>query len=472
VTISYGPLAQAASLTGDADADHLLFQGYLHDSNSPVSIVISNVPPTTNYSLLVYSVGVNDGATYEESIGLTGQQAYPTFHVRAQDASLYGAAPDYVRMASIDPGARDVGNYVQFDNVRPAVDGTLLLTVTPESGNVGSGFLPPLNALQLVAVQPVPQTASYDGTTHTVNIAWTSAAAGYTLRSTPSLASGAIWTPVAGVPDPITAAGSISITVGPAGATFVQLSGATSIQVYIQEPDRIIPLGTTNVMFTAVPSLPEPLTYQWTINGTKIPYGTNRVLTIDHPMDLTDVGGYIVSVESAISTNLPGASSSPKFLSASTNDFTGSWNLTIAIGSFSSTTTSGCPPSGIDKLWNLNPPFGGPNYSGSSSYPNPGGYTKFQADTCNNPPSNDTALKLFQNNPPPLYPNGPTVIACNDDASPACSANALKLSRFGPVNLPTGTAAATGSCRLVTYLKSSTLASGQTAVNLHFAYSP
>jgi hypothetical protein len=160
ITISHTAVSQATTGTGELDADHVLFQGYIHNANNPFTLTLSNVPPVTNYSLLVYSVGFNFNATYEEAFDLTGAAVYPTLHVRGQDANQYLASPSYIRMSSTDPNARDLGNYVQFDNVRPAADGTLVLVVTPESTNLGSVLLPPVNALPGLSASTLPSVVS------------------------------------------------------------------------------------------------------------------------------------------------------------------------------------------------------------------------------------------------------------------------------------------------------------------------
>jgi len=215
VTISHSAASQATTGTGGLDADHVLFQGYIHNANNPVTLTLSNVPPVTNYSLLVYSVGFNFNATYEEAFDLTAAAVYPTLHVRGQDANQYLASPNYIRMSSTDPNARDLGNYVQFDNVSTAADGTLVLVVTPESTNLGSVLLPPINALQLVTVQPVITPPSlginYNATGNILTLGWTSAAAGFVLESTSALGPTASWALVQGTPNPIATAGSFNV---------------------------------------------------------------------------------------------------------------------------------------------------------------------------------------------------------------------------------------------------------------------
>jgi hypothetical protein len=116
---------------------------------------------------------------------------------------------------------------MRYDNVSPALDGSLTIVITPESTNTGITYLPPLNALQLVKVVPVvaPATPSLTASKSagTLSIGWTAAAAGFTLESSSSLGAGVTWTPVLGVSNPITAAGSLNVNTAGAGQQFYRL---------------------------------------------------------------------------------------------------------------------------------------------------------------------------------------------------------------------------------------------------------
>jgi len=192
-------------------------------------LMLNSIPAGTNYSLILYSVGFTFNTTYEQQVDVTGAKVYPTLHVQAQDASQYIASPGYVRMSSTDPNARDHGNYVQYDNISPALDGSLTILITPESTNTGITYLPPLNALQLIKVVPVatPSTPTlgfnYSHANASLTLSWTAAATGFVLESSSSVASGAAWTPVTGAPNPISVAGSININTGPASVQFFRL---------------------------------------------------------------------------------------------------------------------------------------------------------------------------------------------------------------------------------------------------------
>ncbi len=157
VTLNYSNLSLVTTGAGNDDAEHALFQSYLHSGNQPLAISLNNVPAVGTYSVILYSVGFSFNATYEQDVSLVGGSTYPTLYVQAQDANQYAATNGFRRMTSTDPSNRGpVGNYVQFDNVTPASDGSLSITITPQSTNTGSGYLPPLNAIQLVKSVALP----------------------------------------------------------------------------------------------------------------------------------------------------------------------------------------------------------------------------------------------------------------------------------------------------------------------------
>jgi hypothetical protein len=131
--------------------DALLRAGVTFDDSTPITIHLSGVPADT-YDLIVYSVGFNYLSSYEQDYSLVGMETYPTFTVRAQHGRQYSDNPGFHRMTSTDPNDRgNPGNYVRFENVSPATDGSLTLTVTPQPENVGNiNYFPPISALQLV----------------------------------------------------------------------------------------------------------------------------------------------------------------------------------------------------------------------------------------------------------------------------------------------------------------------------------
>jgi hypothetical protein len=203
--------------TGAANtsADHLMMQGSLANNDLPLTLKLSGIPSGT-YALIAYSVGFSFNSTYEEDFDLVGAKSYPTMTVRAQTATEFIADPTLVRMSSTNAANRDHGNYVMFENISPAADGTLLLTVTPQSTNVGNVvYFPPINALQLVkqsavAAAPPSLTVLKQGTTLTIS--WTADATGFALESSAALGAVASWSSVNGVANPLTGAGSTTVS--------------------------------------------------------------------------------------------------------------------------------------------------------------------------------------------------------------------------------------------------------------------
>jgi hypothetical protein len=125
------------------------------DSETSIRIRLNGVPADT-YDLIVYGVGFNYLSTYEQDYSLVGMQTYPTFTVRAQHGRQYSDNPGFQRMTSTDPNNRgNPGNYVRFENISPAANGSLTLTVTPQPQSVGNiNYFPPVNAIQLVRFDP------------------------------------------------------------------------------------------------------------------------------------------------------------------------------------------------------------------------------------------------------------------------------------------------------------------------------
>ncbi len=200
--------------SGENTAEDVLFQGYLHNANASVTVSLKNVPVGA-YDLYAYGVGFNFNATYEQAMTLTGEQVYPTFHVRAEHAANYSSAPGiFRRMSSTDPAARDQGNYVVFQGVSPDLNGNLDLSVDNESDNpLDIDVTPALSGLQLVQVPPGLAISIQGGN---VVVSWGDAAIEFTLESSRSLGvlPPATWGPADGAPNPLTGAGSVSVSLG------------------------------------------------------------------------------------------------------------------------------------------------------------------------------------------------------------------------------------------------------------------
>jgi hypothetical protein len=215
----------AGTGAGDAaTAEGILLQGYIHNNNAaePIQLVLNGIPAGT-YHLLVYCVGFQFQATYEQAFELDGAAVYPAFHVQGQTGLDYNRSPGLVRMSSTDPNNRDLGNYVQFDNVSPATDGSMGLLVFSESPNPGNGLIPAVNAIQLVKVNPItarPVLESSLSGANQLTISWSAAAAGYLLETTSNLDAATGWSIVPGSPNPIAGVGSINVPTTATGGYY------------------------------------------------------------------------------------------------------------------------------------------------------------------------------------------------------------------------------------------------------------
>ncbi|MEO7678122.1 MAG: Ig-like domain-containing protein [Verrucomicrobiota bacterium] len=197
------------------DGDALLMQGFVDAGASidPIIFRLNNVPAGV-YNLLVYSVGFDFTPNYLQAYEVTGAGSYPTYHARAETGIIYANNPAYRRMTTTTTNAPALGNYVQFDGVSPAGDGSLAVSVTwePQDASISNGHSPAINAIQLVRVFPSLTISRSGGN---ITIAWPNAASGSVLESSLTLGPTASWSIVAGSPNPITGAGSILAT--PAG---------------------------------------------------------------------------------------------------------------------------------------------------------------------------------------------------------------------------------------------------------------
>src|SRR6185436_10709298 len=206
---------------GAGSANGVMLQGFIDTGSvtDPFPITINNVP-TGTYNVIVYSVGFPFQADYLESFELIGGGTYPVYHVKAESGLQFNANPSFRRMSSTDPANRATGNYVQFDNVSPAADGSIVINTAWESTDVGNTHQPAVNGIQLVKVNPVSAQPTVLAVRQGSNlvISWDAAAVGFTLEGSGALGTTASWTSVSGVASPITVAGSANINItGQAG---------------------------------------------------------------------------------------------------------------------------------------------------------------------------------------------------------------------------------------------------------------
>jgi hypothetical protein len=230
-----------------------------------------------------------------------------------------------------------------------------------------------------------------------------------------------------------------------------------------QPESQIATVGYTGVTFTVVAN-PPGVRYQWKRNGVLIPGATNSFYEIPHAITMSDLAEYGVTASNPVGS----VESQPAFLSInSTNLIRGnSGTLTGLIGSFHNTNNS-CVGSaaGFDR-YNVYQTFEGPGFTAPlpRNFPNNDHVAKLTINTCNaaNAPGNVTAVEIIKNSFVPIE------LCCSQTGN--CTAPSPGLAKCGPVALPTGTTATSGSCRVVIYYKSTSLAPGQTAITFDWIY--
>jgi hypothetical protein len=208
------------------DADGVLLQGFLSAgaSRDPVMYTLGGIPSGT-YDVLVYSVGFDFSSDYRQVYSVAGEGSYPTYYGKSQTGLTYTQSPGYQRMDSTSPGTRPSGNYVQFNNVKPASDGTVSVSVAWDAPTEveGNGHQPTVNAIQLVRVVPVTAVPRLTAARSAsgLTLSWGVAAAGFVLETRAALGVGGGWTPVAGA-GTLSGAGTFEVPAT-TGAAFYRL---------------------------------------------------------------------------------------------------------------------------------------------------------------------------------------------------------------------------------------------------------
>src|SRR5438067_4606208 len=134
------------SHSGSADANHKLLNGIIKATTMPATYTFSNLAPGGVYTLIAYTVENDGRANNNLTIGNT------TFFTTAQDGLEFTGT--FVRATNTAAnGTRDVGNYVQFDNVTADANGRLVLTDVWPGGTDGVG----IGGIQVQGPGPVPE---------------------------------------------------------------------------------------------------------------------------------------------------------------------------------------------------------------------------------------------------------------------------------------------------------------------------
>jgi len=232
--------------------------------------------------------------------------------------------------------------------------------------------------------------------------------------------------------------------------------------IIVQQPQsQTVQVGSP-VSFKVV-AQPKPpstnaLSYQWYKNGVAIPGATGDLYEIAS-VTVLDSAEYKVIV-----TGSPETPSDPAYLSVFT--VTGnSGVLSNPVSGFRSYSGSGCPHN-MNKYYTnyfFNGPMATPVTPGLANNPP---MPKLRVDTCHplNSISNKTAVRIVQNN------FDATVLACDDNGS-VCDlfGGASSTHSSADATLPTVTGS-DGLVRVIVYVKTSTLAPGQTHVHSNWLY--
>jgi hypothetical protein len=145
MTFDFSSTGTWGSGTGTLNADRRMLNGLIQGDGS---ISFGNVPDG-NHALLIYSVA---RPLEFPNINFTLNDANGTREVfmRQLNADEYNPAPGFFRVNSSVAGARNIGNYVRFDNVQPNF-GSIIL----DWANAGGGSST-INGVQLVLNAPDP----------------------------------------------------------------------------------------------------------------------------------------------------------------------------------------------------------------------------------------------------------------------------------------------------------------------------
>jgi hypothetical protein len=150
VAVTFASSGEWGAGTGNIIPRQRLLNGLIYaNPGTPGTLTFTNVP-AGNHSVLVYTVGVPLQFQDQDYIitGQTSQSVYTT----QMNADQYNPNPTWVRGTSPDPSVRTLANYVRFQNVQPAADGTIRLNWSTPTAGFDRGVA--INAVQLLINPP------------------------------------------------------------------------------------------------------------------------------------------------------------------------------------------------------------------------------------------------------------------------------------------------------------------------------
>jgi hypothetical protein len=175
VTISWASSGEWGSGTGDLSPKQRMLNGLIH-ANPAASITLSNVP-AGEHDVIVYTVGI-PLQFQDQDYTIVGQTTR-SIYTRQMNADQYNPNPIFVRGNSGDPALRTLANYVRFQQIQPAADGTIALNWRTDTTGFDRGVA--VNAIQLLLNAPdiaeppqlvaLPQpTETLEGSTVVLNV--------------------------------------------------------------------------------------------------------------------------------------------------------------------------------------------------------------------------------------------------------------------------------------------------------------
>lgn len=174
ISFSWATSGSWGAGTGNQSGTQRMLNGLVLDSpgGDPATITFGNVP-AGKHAVLVYAV--SPPLQFQvASYTVTGKGA-KTYYARVLTPDEYNAAPGYYRSTSTDRDAPTIANFMRFDDVEAAADGTIVLAVNClttgfDRGTGVNGIQLVLNAVNpgnppAIVADPQPTLVEANGTT-------------------------------------------------------------------------------------------------------------------------------------------------------------------------------------------------------------------------------------------------------------------------------------------------------------------
>ena len=193
VFVDWQTAASWGTSVGNNTPDARMLSGYMDPQDGTTALVtFSNLRPG-KYRIIAYTLN-RAGAFTDADYSVAGATT-SVIRIRPQNAGEYIADPVFIRGAGVNPNAREVANYVQFNSIAPSGDGTITFTAQsfsqPDETPPGSA---PVNGVQIITSPSAP-CFTITTTGKTVTLRWEDAT--FLLEHSDSVTGP--YTPVSGV---------------------------------------------------------------------------------------------------------------------------------------------------------------------------------------------------------------------------------------------------------------------------------